>query len=256
MHDHDDDAPPPAQPDWAYFLDVDGTLIEIAARPEQVVVPPGLIELLRGLHRAAGGACALVSGRAIAELDRLFAPLRLPAAGVHGVEWRGDGACGDRPVEVGGDPETAAALDRARAGLAALQAAHGGLTVEDKGVALAVHYRAAPALAGVVGEATAALVAREPALCAQPGKMVVELKPAGVDKGHAIRRHLGEAPFRGRRPVYVGDDLTDEHGFAAVNAVDGISIRVGDGAPTLAHWHLASVAAVHRWLAALSANRG
>ena len=250
-------APPPAQEDWAYFLDVDGTLIEIAERPEAVCVPESLPGLLATLERVTGGACALVSGRRIGELDAMFAPLMLPASGVHGVEWRAGGT-----EILTADPRDRAhdaalleeALGQARVALGAFVGDHPGLMLEDKGTALAIHYRAAPALGEQVAAAGDALLALYPVLVGQPGKMVLELKPRGVDKGVAIRRHLDEAPFRGRRPVYVGDDLTDEHGFMAANALDGVSIRVGDGDPTLARWRLPDVAAVHAWLGALAAR--
>ena len=144
-------------------------------------------------------------------------------------------------------------MTQARVALAAFGDDHPGLTLEDKGTALAIHYRSAPALADQVAAAGDALLALFPILVAQPGKMVLELKPRGVDKGAAIHRHLGEPPFGGRRPVYIGDDLTDEHGFMAVNGLDGISIRVGaDAAETLARWQLPDVQAVHAWLGALT----
>lgn len=248
-------APPPAQDDWAYFLDVDGTLIEIADRPEAVCIPDSLIGLLTNLRRASGGACALVSGRKISELDAMFAPLRLPASGIHGMEWRQrDNAIltvdpRDREHDAGA-META--LTQARVALAAFVDDHPGLALEDKGSALAIHYRAVPALGDQVTAAGDALLALYPMLVAQPGKMVLELKPRGIDKGVAVRRHMDEPPFRGRRPVYVGDDLTDEHGFMAVNALDGVSIRVGDPEPTLARWRLPTVGAVYSWLEALT----
>jgi trehalose 6-phosphate phosphatase len=250
--------PPPAQEDWAYFLDVDGTLIEIAERPEAVCVPDSLIGLLATLQRASGGACALVSGRKISELDTMFAPLRLPASGVHGMERRHrDGAIlAVDPRDRDHDVEALqTALAQARVALTAFVDDHPGLGLEDKGTALAIHYRAAPALGEHVAAAGDALLALYPVLVAQPGKMVLELKPRGVDKGVAIRRHLDEPPFLGRRPVYVGDDLTDEHGFMAVNALDGVSVRVGDTPdPTLARWRVPSVGAVHAWLEALTSR--
>ena len=251
-------APPPPQDDWAYFLDVDGTLIEIAARPESVCVPGSLITLLGDLYRRTGGACALVSGRQINDLDALFAPLRLPAAGVHGAEWRQDGGAIERLGALGenaaGSGGLAAELAEAREALRPLASAHPLISVEDKGTALAVHFRSSPDLAGMVRSAAAAIVASGTLLQAQHGKMVVELKPAGVNKGQAVLRYLDVAPFQGRRPVYVGDDLTDEYGFEVANRSDGIAVRVGDGAPTCAPWHLPSVGAVHQWLARRTAE--
>lgn len=258
MSSADATPPPPADPGWAYFLDVDGTLIEIAERPDAVLVPRDLVALLDRLRRVTAGACALVSGRSIAAIDGLFAPAKLAASGLHGVEWRG--ADGVLHHVAGSDPVAieASALDRA---LAAARVSLDGLVrrfpelgLEDKGVALALHYRAAPALADEVLARTAAIVASHPALVAQRGKMVVELKPAGIDKGVAVRRFMADPPFAGRRPVFVGDDLTDEHGFAAVNAADGISICVGDRAPSRARFRLHSVGDALRWLAGIETN--
>ena len=250
--------PPPAQADWAYFLDVDGTLIELAERPDAVHVPDALIGLLGSLHAVVGGACALVSGRSVDELDRLFAPLRIPASGLHGVEWRnGDG----RMHHAARSEEWRAeygpldhALDAAREALGRFVADQPALILEDKGWALALHYRAAPFLAQDVIAATDTFVADHPGLVAQKGKMVVELKPAGIDKGIAVHRYIAEPPFRGRRPVFIGDDLTDEYGFKAVNGLNGVSICIGDRAPSSAQWRLASVEEARRWLDELIAT--
>lgn len=244
--------PPPAQADWAYFLDVDGTLIELADRPDAVHVPDTLIALLGSLHTVVDGACALVSGRSVDELDHLFAPLRIPASGLHGVEWRnGDGrmhhaAHADEWLAEYGPLDHA--LDAAREVLGRFVAERPALTLEDKGWALALHYRAAPVLAQDVISATTSFVADHPGLVAQEGKMVVELKPAGIDKGIAVHRYVAESPFRGRRPVFIGDDLTDEYGFGAVNALDGVSICIGDRVPSSAQWRLPSVDDARRWL--------
>jgi len=250
---------PPAQPDWAYFLDVDGTLIEIADRPDSVIVSNHVIDLLQGVREATGGACALVSGRSVAGLDQLFAPLRLPASGLHGAEWRG--ADGRIRHAAPGDPaaKEASLLERglaaARVALDGLLKRHPPLSLEDKGVAIALHYRAAPALAHVVLSTAESIVAAHPGLVAQRGKMVVELKAAGVDKGHAVDRFMADPPFGGRRPVFLGDDLTDEYGFAAVNALDGISICVGDRAPSCARWRLHSVEAALQWLDSINPGK-
>jgi trehalose 6-phosphate phosphatase len=259
MTAEDGTRPPPAQPGWAYFLDVDGTLIEIAERPDAVRVPGELIRLLDRLRLVTGGACALVSGRSIAALDGLFAPVRMAASGLHGVEWRG----GDGVVHYAAatDPASAEAetLDRAlasaRMSLDALVRRYPALGLEDKGVTLALHYRAAPELEPEVLAATGAIVAARPELVAQPGKMVVELQPAGVDKGRAVNRFMAMPPFHGRRPVFVGDDLTDEHGFAAVNALDGISVCVGDRVPSAATYRLRSVGEALDWLAGITEER-
>lgn len=230
---------------WAFFLDVDGTLIEIAETPTAVSVPPGIVELLRRLHAGAGGAVALVSGRRIAELDRLFAPLILPAAGLHGAERRrADG----RVVRAGPPPRT---LDPARRELGAFAARAPGVLLEDKGSALALHVRGAPEReteARRLVEAVARTL--DGAYRVQPGKMVVELKPAGAGKDVVVDAFLAEPPFAGRRPVFCGDDATDEDGFHAVNARDGVSVRVANEPrpATEARWSVESVPALRQWL--------
>ncbi|MGF1594776.1 MAG: trehalose-phosphatase [Kiloniellaceae bacterium] len=231
-------AAPSAQ---ALFLDVDGTLLPIAPHPDAVRVPPPLIALLEDLNARIGGALALVSGRSLANLDRLFAPLRLPAAGVHGLERRG----ADGIVHTG---DTASLLQPLRGPLADFAGARQGLLVEDKQHSLALHYRAAPTYDAEAEAFLRDLAAAAPGLEVTRGKMVLEVKPAGVDKGTAIVAFLAEPPFAGRHPVYIGDDVTDEDAFAAVNAAGGLSIRVGAAAATAATHRLADEAAVHDWL--------
>lgn len=236
---------------WAFFLDVDGTLADIAPHPEAVAIADQARDTLSRLAAGCGGAVALISGRAIADIDRLFAPLRLPAAGLHGFERR-DAAGRTTRAEV-----DAGRLQAARDGLNGFAAAHPGIVIEDKGLSLALHYRQAPA-----AEADALALAQrleseaQGALVIQRGKMVVELRPAGPDKGTAAAAFMAEPPFAGRLPVFVGDDVTDEAGFATINAMDGISVRVGDGAPTCARYDGASVAGVHDWLAAAADRLG
>jgi len=236
-------APPPAaRADWAFFLDVDGTLIDIADTPDAVHVDAALLEVLARLKRASGGALALASGRALAFLDSRLGALRLPMAGQHGLERR-DAA--GRVHARGTPPAAKAAMKQA---LAPVLARHPGLLLEDKGLTLALHYRRAPRLAAYAHRLMARLASGAGAgLEVQRGKRVAEIKPAGVDKGTAIAEYLREPPFRGRRPVFIGDDLNDEHGFAAVNRLDGISIKVGAGR-SLARYRLRDVAAVRRWL--------
>jgi len=233
----------------ALFIDIDGTLLEIAARPENVQVPRQLPALLDRLARQRGGALALVSGRPLADIDRLFAPLHGAAAGVHGAERRrGDG----RLVPTSVDPAAAQALDRLRAKLTRLVFALPGVRLEDKGATLALHFRDAPQHAVEVGEAAAAL-AREAGDCLRlvPGKMVVELLPRWCNKGGAIAAFLGEPPFAGRPAVVLGDDTTDEDGFLEVNRRGGVSIRVGPpSGTTAARYVLESVAAARVWLGA------
>lgn len=233
--------PPPPELNWAYFLDVDGTLIEIAETPDGVLVDVQLLKLIEQLFRACGGALALVSGRSIANLEALVGGQRLPMAGLHGLERR----------DAEGRWSThAAALEAKNAIKTALLPVlerHPGLLLEDKGLTLALHYRQAPTLAAYAHRLMADQVGLGEHLEIQRGKRVVEIKPVGIDKGSAIDAYLAERPFCARRPVFIGDDLNDEHGFAAVNRLDGISIKVGKGA-SCARFRLPDVQAVRRWL--------
>ncbi|MGK9235025.1 trehalose-phosphatase [Inquilinus limosus] len=234
----------------ALFLDVDGCLIDLAERPEDVVVPPGLVADLDRLSARLGGALALVSGRAIADLDRLFAPLRLAAAGQHGLEWRPGAAAAVERV-----PVERAVLDRLTASLADFASGRPGLRVEPKGAAVAIHYRQAPHLGADVVAFARGLLADVPGWHALAGKMVVELKPDGVDKGAAVDRFLALPPFAGRRPLAMGDDVTDEDAFAAALRHGGIAVLVGDREPTRANRRLPDPAAVRAWIAQLAAAR-
>ena len=234
--------PPPALDDrCALFLDVDGTLLDFAPHPDAARVPDGLREVLAALHRRLDGALALVSGRPVAGLDTLFHPLRLPAAGLHGLELR-SGEDGTRAPPV---PDALTeVLDRARA----FAAPRTGTVVEDKGSAVALHWRAAPEHADEMRGFAEAAVERLPGYRLQHGNQVAELRPEGADKGDAIATLAGEPPFRGRTPVFVGDDLTDEHGFEVVNERGGTSVLVGDRQPSAARYRLADTAAVLAWL--------
>lgn len=225
----------------ALFLDVDGVLLEFAHAPDAVRVPAALRRRLAGLHAQLGGALALVSGRSIATLDALFAPLALPCAGLHGLERRN----GSEVTRFDADP---AALDAVRAAARLVVARYPGALCEDKGVALALHWRAEPLAASDLQALAASAAMQLPGYHLQPGDHVVELRPAGADKGAAIEAFLREAPFAGRMPVFAGDDLTDEHAFEAVNLRGGASILVGTREPSAARQALADVAAVHRWL--------
>jgi trehalose 6-phosphate phosphatase len=238
------DAAPPFAPNPAFFLDIDGTLLDIEGHPDHVRIGRAELDLVSGLHRATGGALALVSGRPLAGIDVLFHPLRLPLAGQHGAERRdGEGRRHRHrfPVE---------ALHRAAVPVRRFVARNEGLVFEDKGASVALHYRLAPQL-----EAAARRVVEEAvkqaggALEMQVGKMVFELKPAGVDKGSAIEHFMRDVPFAGRIPVFLGDDVTDEFGFRVVNRLGGQSIKVGQGA-TAARWRLPSPAAAKAWLGA------
>ena len=233
---------PPFQRNWAFFLDIDGTLLEIAATPKAVHTARADCRLVAALYDKSDGALALVSGRSLKMIDQLFSPMRLPAAGQHGVERRdarGRVHCPSFPADV-----LASAADRIRD----FAARHAGLVFEDKGYSMALHYRLAPHLAGA-----AHAVVREAARSAgrgmevQRGKMVAELKPTGHDKGRAIEAFMREKPFAGRAPVFLGDDLTDEQGFRVVDRMGGHAIKVGPGA-TVARCRLPNPAAARGWL--------
>jgi len=233
---------PPFERNWAFFLDLDGTLLEIADTPEAVDPGEPEIILLGRLKNACGGAVALISGRSLSRIDQLFSPLILPAAGQHGAERRDAKGTRHRhrfPVT---------SLKPAAGGIRSFAARHQGLVFEDKGASVALHYRLAPQLAAAAQRAV-----REAAeslgdqVEVQGGKMVVELKPAGCDKGKAIESFMQEPPFAGRVPVFLGDDVTDEYGFRVVNRLGGHSVKVGEG-PSAARWRLQDPAAARAWL--------
>jgi trehalose 6-phosphate phosphatase len=228
---------------WALFLDVDGTLLQIALGPGAVTVPARTRLALQTAVAREAGAVALVSGRTIDGLDRLFAPLRLPVIGVHGLEWR-DAAGRGGAMDIARDR-----LAAARGRISRLVAMHPGLELEDKHRALAVHFRLAPHLEAHV-RAVLLEIARSmhPQLHLQAGKYCLELRPEADAKRQAIESFMRGAPFAGRVPVYVGDDDTDEQGFEAANALGGLSIHVGNRPGTAARWQFANVNLVVHWL--------
>lgn len=235
-------------PDHALFLDADGTLLPFADDPEGVVVAPGLLDTLDALRDALGGALALVSGRAIAGLDTIFGRPGWAAAGQHGLERRDTGgAVTTVPV----DREELASL---REAVHAVATDLPGVRVEDKSWSVALHCREQPAHEAELARRAPGIVARYPNFELQPGSYVFEFKPRGMDKGVAIASFLESAPFKGRTPIYLGDDLTDEHAFAVVNARDGVSVRVGDREPSSADFTLSSPADVHAWLDSVKAR--
>ena len=233
----------------ALFLDVDGTLVEIEREPGAVHVPERLCQILAELAQALDGAVALVSGRSLAQLDRLFSPLRLSAAGLHGLERRN---LRSEVVRAKPDP---AIFEAARRRLSGFAEQHPGVLLEDKGLTLALHYRNAPEQQAAAAKiAKDAVAASRGALGLLEGKMVFELKPPGCDKGQAIAAFMRETPFAGRQPVFAGDDVTDEAGFRVVNQLGGISIRIGanDRPTAAAHGH-EDVGSMQTWLADLLA---
>ena len=222
----------------AVFLDVDGTLLDLKPDPRDVISHAALREMLLSLRHICNGALALISGRALDDLDRIFAPLSLIAAGSHGGQLRLPG----RQWSI--NPKL---MDHARAHLCEFVKRHHGLLMEDKGVSLAIHYRQRPELESAI-EALMVRLCPENEIVIQRGKHVVELKPAICDKGTAIAAFMAEQPFTGRVPVFFGDDLTDEAGFKYVNACGGTSVRVGASLPSVAQLCIADVSTLFECL--------
>lgn len=228
------------------FLDLDGTMLELIDRPDQVMADAALQALLTRLADRMDGRLAVVSGRSIAQLDAILGSVahRLALSGSHGSEhrWRGVRA---HPVR----PST---LDEAHARFQDFADAHAGVLVENKSFGVALHYRMAPA-AGAQAQALAAALAERHELHFQPGKMMVELRLPGGDKGKAIAMLMARPPMAGTRPWFVGDDATDEPGFTAVRALGGAGVVVGGRRPTQALYALSDPAAVRHWLERLLA---
>jgi trehalose 6-phosphate phosphatase len=243
--------PPPADlviPSSALFLDADGTLLAFADDPEGVVVADGLLDTLDALHEMLGGALALVSGRTIAQLDGIFGRRTWAAAGQHGLERRDtQGRTTILPVDA---DEFARLRKRVHEVAEDLR----GVRVEDKTWSVALHCREHPEYEDELSRIAPAIVARFRGFELQPGNYVYEFKPRGVDKGLAVDAFLESPPFQGRMPVYLGDDLTDEHAFAVVNDHGGASVRVGARNPTQATFTLSSPADVQAWLDAVKAT--
>jgi trehalose 6-phosphate phosphatase len=214
------DAPLPCA-DWALFLDVDGTLIDIAARPDRVSVPEGLPATLNRVKDRLGGALALISGRPLDDIDRLMAPYRLPCAAEHGAILRwGDGTVrsqGDRYV----------VQEKLREELREAARSWPGTIVEEKRYNVVVHYRQSPFCHGAVRDFTRSLAIKAgPEFEVLPARMAFEIRHRALNKGHAVNAFLAEPPFHSRRPVFVGDDVTDEDGFRMAVALGGIGIDV------------------------------
>jgi trehalose 6-phosphate phosphatase len=227
---------------WALLLDVDGTLLDFADDPVAVEVRAALLDLLHRLHRALDGALALVSGRGLDDLDRLFGHPRWAAIGLHGLELRhADGSF--RRIDV-----APAQQERMRDVTRSLSARFDGVRVEDKGSAIALHCLRGPEQLSELHEAASELLRDLPGYELQPGRRVLEFKPANMDKGRAVEELLRHGTFVGRTPAYLGDDLTDEHAFVVINQQDGISVRVGTREPTLAHFSLSDPTATSIWL--------
>ncbi len=205
----------------AILLDVDGTLLDLAPTPLDVVIPPELTVALGRLNERSGGALAFVSGRPLVELDLFFAPLKLAAIGGHGAELRlSDGVVVRAKTHL--DPELKARLTAIRDGKP-------GLLVEDKGYSIALHYRQAPQFGHIVREQVNAICAQFPSVAIEilPGKSVIEVKQPSFNKGTAVRELMRHAPFAGRKPVFIGDDVTDDAAFAVLPEFGGIGFSVG-----------------------------
>lgn len=232
---------PPPLCEWmarqaiALFLDFDGTLVEIAETPDGILIPPHLGQRLEALNARLDGRLALVTGRALADIHGHLGQVAVMTVGSHGVEF-GRVAPPPRPLS----PQAAAAI-------AALVAEWPDLLIETKPHGIAIHYRQEPDAAPSVLTVMEKVAAAE-GLAARRGKMVVELGPAGVSKGGAVARLMAEPPWAGAEPLFVGDDVTDEDGFAAAAAAGGHGILVGAPRATAAHYRLSGPNEVHQWL--------
>jgi trehalose 6-phosphate phosphatase len=227
---------------------MDGTLLEFALEPSAVRVPDRLHAILDELVRATEGAIAFVSGRTLADLDRLLGPKRFPLAAVHGLERRrADGTL----TTAGADLEE---FDCVHERLGQVAAEFPRTSIEHKGLTLALHYRRCPEHeAALIERVEASLAGLHSDFVLMRGKMVLEIKPRAGDKGQAIAAFMHEAPFAGRTPVFIGDDVTDEAGFRIVNELGGISVKVDEGA-SVARYRLPNIGAVLDWLEKLVAD--
>jgi trehalose 6-phosphate phosphatase len=231
--------------DLAILLDVDGTILDVSPTPQSVRVPPELPEVLLRLWQRAGGAVAFVSGRPIDDLDRIFSPLQLPSIGGHGAEMR---LAADRA------PTRAPALDaELKRRLARIAELDPGILVEDKGYSLALHYRLAPEKETIVRKSAGLICSEWPAgeIELVPGKAMIEIKHAGFGKASAVRELMTHPPFAGRRPVFIGDDVTDQGVFDAMPEFKGIAISVGERRPAV-DYCFEHPADVRGWLDELS----
>jgi trehalose 6-phosphate phosphatase len=226
----------PPLPRLAVFTDFDGTLVDLAATPDSIAVPQDVPHMLEDVSRQLDGAFAIVSGRPIGDLDRYLGDLALAAAGSHGAERRlADGSSISISDAVSGDVrEISARLEQ-------FVANNKGLLLEAKPASVALHFRQAPQLAGESLAIMRTILEQVTGFTLIEGKMVIEARPQGTSKGTAIMAFMDEAPFRGRTPVFFGDDVTDEEGFAAVQEMGGVGIKVGEG-DTIARLRIDDVA--------------
>ena len=232
-------------PNTAFFFDFDGTLAAIVDDPEQVSVSSAVLDALGRLYEISGGALAIVSGRPIAALDRFLSPLKLPLSGVHGLESRD--AAGQ--VHRGGYDH--AALRELTDKITAFAENHPGLIVEEKSGSVALHYRQAPDLGNSAQHLASTLAEAIPGVRLMRGKMVVELRLGGRSKADAVTDFMATAPFRDRKPLFVGDDVTDEDAFALVETMGGAGIKIGRG-ETAASLMAPNRDAFEQWLCELA----
>jgi len=225
------------------FLDLDGTIIELVEHPDAVRVEASTLRLLEGLRNKSGSALAVISGREIAFIDQLLRPLVLPVAGVHGLQRRD--AAGIVHLHETSD------MRPLTYELEEVIGDESGIIIEQKPGAVALHYRLRPDLEQRCCEIVEEVVGRRPDLRLVHGKMVFEILQKGADKGSVIETFLSEPPFLGRKPIFAGDDVTDESGFWAVNALGGISIKVGAN-KTEARYRARDVGELHDWLCKLA----
>ncbi len=235
----------PAKPDAetsALFLDVDGTLLDFREHPGDVIADHSLIDMLGHSSKAMSGALCLISGRSLEDVDRVFTPAIFPTAGAHGAEIRlPDGRRAD-PPEV---PFPEWAFEK----LVAFVDEHPGLVLEKKHGGASLHYRRAPQLADACRQRMHEMLSEVgDRFRLIAGKLVFEITPNTHDKGKAIATFMTYEPFEGRRPVFIGDDITDEDGFRIVNEHGGVSVLVGERRETEARFYLPNVAAVRTWL--------
>ncbi len=208
--------------EWAFFLDLDGTLLDIAASPDAVTVPASLIDTLGALRNHLSGALAIISGRSIRTIDRLLHPLLVSAAGEHGAVLRfPDGDIADAGSDV-------AVPDEWRNAIHVQAERWPGALIEEKPHCIAIHYRENPAAAGEIGRFLETLAARDPSFVALPAIMAFEIRHCSIDKGNALAALMAQDPFRDRKPLFIGDDVTDEDAILAASQLGGTGLRVPD----------------------------
>jgi trehalose 6-phosphate phosphatase len=234
---------PQPQTDWAWFFDLDGTLVDIASSPSAVAVPEGLVSTLIALRLASHGALAVLSGRPAQNVRSLLEPLRPAAAGLHGLEIvRPDGLrqSARKPL-----PPVGGLRKMLQDNVVSIP----GVEFENKGAALAIHFRQASQSEGMIRDLVSAAVEKNRGFEVMEGKMVLEVRPQGFHKGTALREFMAMEPFIGRVPVVIGDDQTDEDAFAEAQSMGGITVHVGPELHTAAQWTIESPVALRLWLA-------